>query len=448
MKMTLTQTQTTVFNKVIDKIKYNLLTPFGMGSIESKFISLSGAAGVGKSFLVAQITKQLVVELNNSANQNSGDNSICITAPTHRAVQVVAEMVKEQQIAIECKTLHSFLGLLQIYDNDTGEERYILNRNIVNPPQATILIVDESSMVSKSLFNFILEAVQTGRVNTVLFVGDAYQLPPVQEAESLVFRLEQNELTEIVRQAQDSDIIKLATRFRGGIATQNFINLYDNFDNIQSKDIEIFTDSNLFLQDFCKNDQWYNENKIIASYSNNDMDSFNNTIRTYFWNTQGVVNPAYILPNDKLRFKKSFNINSFQNGEEVIVQTATLLYEEALGISYWKCSVFGRDDFLVVDPNSKNQFESILENYKQEALGQEPMMRKKYWQEYYNLKDTFADVQYIFSSTIHKLQGSTYDVAYIDFKSFANYWMISDNMKYRLAYVAITRAKYKVKILL
>ncbi len=444
MKTTLTQTQASVFSTVVEKIKHNLMLP--MQDIESRFISLSGAAGVGKSFLVAKITKQLVVELNSS--YCSGDNSICITAPTHRAVQVVSDMVKEQQLAIECKTLHSFLGLLQIYDNETGEERYILNRAIINPPQATVLIVDESSMVSKSLFSFILEAVQAGRVNSVLFVGDAYQLPPVKEAESLVFRLKQNELIEIVRQAQDSDIIKLATRFRDGIATQNFVNMYDNFTHMQSKDIEIFTDSNLFLQDFCKNDQWYNENKIIASYSNNDVNSFNNAIRTYFWNSQGVVNPAYILSNDKLRFKKSYGVNTYQNGEEVIIQTATLLHDEALGMSYWECSVLGRGDFLVVDPASQHRFDSIVESYRQEALEQEPDKRKKYWQAYYDFKDSFAEVQYVFASTIHKLQGSTYDVAYIDLKSFANYWMVSDNMKYRLAYVAITRASKKVKILL
>jgi len=108
MKTTLTQTQASVFSTVVEKIKHNLMLP--MQDIESRFVSLSGAAGVGKSFLVAKITKQLVVELNSS--YCSGDNSICITAPTHRAVQVVSDMVKEQQLAIECKTLHSFLGLL------------------------------------------------------------------------------------------------------------------------------------------------------------------------------------------------------------------------------------------------------------------------------------------------------------------------------------------------
>lgn len=200
MKTTLTRTQNSVFNTVVDNIRHNMMSTMHSQSIEDRFVSLSGAAGVGKSFLVAQITKQLLVEVNNLPYLNS-ENAICITAPTHRAVQVVSDMIKEQHLAVECKTLHSFLGLLQIYDNETGEERYIINRAIVNPPQVTVLIVDESSMVSKSLFNFILEAVQVGRVNSVLFVGDAYQLPPVMESESMVFRLEQNELTEVVRQS-------------------------------------------------------------------------------------------------------------------------------------------------------------------------------------------------------------------------------------------------------
>jgi len=102
----------------------------------------------------------------------------------------------------------------------------------------------------------------------------------------------------------------------------------------------------------------------------------------------------------------------------------------------------------VIDPSGNYRFNSIVESCRQEALKQEPRKRKKYWQEYYNFKDLFAEVQYVSASMIHKLQGSTYDVTYIDLKSFANYWMLSDDLKYRLAYVAITRARHKVKILL
>ncbi len=42
-----------------------------------------------------------------------------------------------------------------------------------------------------------------------------------------------------------------------------------------------------------------------------------------------------------------------------------------------------------------------------------------YWKKYFRLKDAYANVQYIFASTIHKLQGSTYDTVYIDL-SFIN----------------------------
>ena len=451
METTLTQTQATLFNKVIDTIKQNLQAPLEMANIESRLISLSGAAGVGKSYLVAQITKQILIELNLPSYTNS-DDYICITAPTHKAVQVISEMVKEQQLRISCKTLHSFLKLLQVYDNDTGEERYIQNRFNEDVAKVDILIVDESSMVPKYLFNFILNAVESGRINTVLFVGDSYQLPPVKENKSLVFQLEQNELTEIVRQAQDSDIIKLATRFRDRIATQNFCNFSDNFKNIESEDIQIFTDSNLFFQNFCKNDEWYNENNIIASYSNNDVCNINKDIRTKFWQAKGVTNPDYILKDDTLRFKSSFSTNgtvaSYQNGEEVMIKSATLEHNKLLNIYYWKCTVLERDDFNVIDPSSINHFISILAKYKKEALRQPKKIRKRYWKKYYVLKDSFANIQYIFASTIHKLQGSTYDTVYIDFKSLKNYRIMSDNMKYRLAYVAITRARYKIKILL
>ena len=60
--------------------------------------------------------------------------------------------------------------------------------------------------------------------------------------------------------------------------------------------------------------------------------------------------------------------------------------------------------------------------------------------------DMFADVQYIYASTIHKLQGSTYETAYIDLFSLVNNSYMSMSEKYRLVYVAVTRASKDIKI--
>ena len=176
----LTTLQQNIFNKIISQVVYNIST-YGEDILDltNRLLSISGAAGTGKSYLVSKITKQLLSKLKLLDFYSDGC-SICITAPTHKAVQVVQNMINQEQILVECKTIHSFLGLIQIYDDETGEERYIVNYKATqNQPHTSILIVDESSMLSKQLYNFILNALEDGRVNTVLFVGDSYQLPPI-----------------------------------------------------------------------------------------------------------------------------------------------------------------------------------------------------------------------------------------------------------------------------
>jgi exodeoxyribonuclease-5 len=51
------------------------------------------------------------------------------------------------------------------------------------------------------------------------------------------------------------------------------------------------------------------------------------------------------------------------------------------------------------------------------------------------------------ASTIHKLQGSTYETLYFDLASLLNNQQISRDFLYRLVYVAVTRGKKKIKIL-
>jgi|GEM_PF-3715976 len=72
------------------------------------------------------------------------------------------------------------------------------------------LIIDEVSMVSSSMLQMVLEAVQIGKA--VLFIGDADQLPPIGAGEPLLQMIESaavpsTRLDQIFRQAANSGII-------------------------------------------------------------------------------------------------------------------------------------------------------------------------------------------------------------------------------------------------
>lgn len=93
------------------------------------------------------------------------------------------------------------------------------------------------------------------------------------------------------------------------------------------------------------------------------------------------------------------------------------------------------------------KFNDILNDYAYSAKTRNFPFNMEWWDKYFKLRDSFSDIQYSFASTIHKLQGSTYESAYIDLASLLNNRQISKDFLYRLVYVAITRAKNNVKIL-
>ena len=114
----------------------------------------------------------------------------------------------------EAKTIHR---LLEPMFDKAGNLRFKKNKN--DPLQADVIIVDEASMLELSLAASLLEALPLhGRL---VLVGDADQLPPVGAGSFFadllgVEALPRVRLTEIFRQAQDSDIVLNAHRFNRG----------------------------------------------------------------------------------------------------------------------------------------------------------------------------------------------------------------------------------------
>jgi ATP-dependent exoDNAse (exonuclease V) alpha subunit len=198
------------------------------------------------------------------------------------------------------------------------------------------------------------------------------------------------------------------------------------------------------------------EDMVITSYRNKDVEAFNKLIRDQFWQEQGNSNPEYLQSKDMIRFKSALHTERFsrrnnpilyQNGEEVMIEQAELI--NTIHFSFWKCTIKGRStrDFIrVVDSDSSLAFNEILNNYATFARKARFPYNKEHWKLYFQLKNAFADIQYVYASTIHKLQGSTYDTTFVDLSMIINSKSISDDLKFRLTYVAITRARKKIKI--
>jgi len=95
----------------------------------------------------------------------------------------------------------------------------------------------------------------------------------------------------------------------------------------------------------------------------------------------------------------------------------------------------------------------MLENKIKEAKTAKTGYEKKIkWTEYYNLKEKYASIKFNYSSTVHKLQGSTYDTVFIDIRKMQSLYKYSNNREkeflYRLLYVAVTRASKNINILM
>ncbi|QOY51362.1 ATP-dependent DNA helicase [Candidatus Sulfurimonas baltica] len=459
MERKLTTHQQEVFEEIVNTIEGNLFTFDKRKDINDRLLSLTGQAGTGKSVLTTKITKYIIDKLN--ANNCYSNDSIVVTAPTHKATSVLRNMLLADDIKAECKTIYSFLNIEPIYDYNTGEEKFAVARGKHTPAAASLLVIDESSMISEELYKLILETITTGKVNTILFIGDPFQLLPVDNSdENEVFKIKkQFELTQIVRQAENSPIIKLATKVRNMIETQKFGDLNKLIKESKSDDIELFESREEFLESFYENDQWYKEDKIISSFTNNQVDNFNKDVRVRFWEERGINNPAHFLASDMIRFKKALIENGFfkdnnrtiySNNQEVMLNHAELVDTGKDGLRFWKCTVVGRKytDFIrIIDPDSELLYNEKLEGLANLAKTTKYPYKMGFWKDYHQLKNAFANVQYVYAATIHKLQGSSYNFAYIDLASLLHNKHILDDMKFRLVYVAITRAKLGLKIL-
>ncbi len=178
-----------------ENIKYTNMQKTALQQVlNDKVAIITGGPGTGKTTIVKGIIK-----LYSKLNKIKENPDILLLAPTGRAAKRLKESCN-----LEAYTIHRGLG----YDYN-GQFTY----NSDNFLPYSLIIVDESSMIDIELANKLLSAINPK--SSLIFIGDENQLPSVGPGEFLHDLIASDlfktyRLNEIMRQANNSNIIKLA----------------------------------------------------------------------------------------------------------------------------------------------------------------------------------------------------------------------------------------------
>ncbi len=260
---------------------------------------MKGYAGTGKTFMLQGLVK-FFIECN---------HSFAIAAPTGRAARVAAKRTKAKTSTIH-RLIYSNTDVQEYKTEDVdGSETFKFFYNLKNNEASadTVYLIDEASMISNQysegeffrfgsgyLLNDLVEYInpkQAGLRRKIIIIGDNAQLPPVNmnfspalDEEYLQstcgLTLSSHELTEVVRQDENSGILKNATNLRNALKAKTFFNLAINTKHIDVQDMQPADMLDIYMKT-C-NRQIDDETTIIA-YSNAMVKEYNDLVRSQFF---------------------------------------------------------------------------------------------------------------------------------------------------------------------
>lgn len=436
--------------------------------------ALTGPAGTGKTYLVKALIK----------NCNYSYSLIGLSAPTHKACRVLNESIALPNI--KANTLQSDLGLRLNFDVDKFD--------ISNPPfdpkgkikigDYKLYIVDESSMINRGLSMFLEKTCKTNNCK-IIYIGDASQLAPVNEKYSAAFKGTKTfTLTQIVRQGDDNPVKYLLELLRYDIEHKTF-----NFLNYITKNPIKFNEDNTKGYKVCNpqefntvvynnfNDEALTKNvdfaKIIA-YTNNTVSAWNKYVRNAIISD---ADKSIITKNDLIisytTIVNQFNECVIKNSEEYIIRDVVNYTHPRYALKGFMVrftAIHGGVNttplFILdhIDKFTIQMYNEISKEMINVAKTASVKLRAQKWKEYYEFKESCLlltniidrsgkilysrDLDYGFSLTSHKSQGSTFDTTLVDvndivFDKMGRPYTDAEEMNRRL-YVACSRCKNKL----
>lgn len=438
--------------------------------------ALVGAAGSGKTYLVKALIK----------NSNLSYSTIGLSAPTHKACRVLHESIGISNVNIN--TLQSDLGLKLNFDVEKFD--------IKNPPfdpkgrikikDYQLYIVDEASMINKGLLTFLENICKTNCCK-IIYIGDASQLCPVKEYSSSAFLgVKVCELKQIIRQGDDNPISYLLNLLRYDIKHKTF-----SFLEYISKFRYKYNEDNTKGYKVCSSEEFnqivynnFNDEELtrnvdyakIIAYTNNCVSGWNKFVRN------AIIKDAdkSVITKNDLILSYTTIVNQFKeciikNSEEYIIKDIVNYVHPRYKIRGFMVKFIAIHGGKVTSPlfivDHKDAYSiamyvklsrELIQSAKQSSV----KLRAQRWKDYYTFKESCLlladiinqaddnkieysrDLDYGFSITSHKSQGSTVDTALVDvndivFDKYGRPYTNAEEINRRL-YVACSRAKNKL----
>lgn len=442
----------------------------------NKFLML-GYAGVGKTFVLNWLIAYIIF---------CRPYTLKITAPTNKAAAVIRNNLKSNEFMddnvidlLEVNTLHSLLKI-KMSINSKGE-CYFDTKKVDTEAltsylgEKIILIVDECSMIDETIYN-IIDSLDI----KIIFVGDPCQIPPVNKTESIVFKNKSKaivtELTQIMRQSVGNPIIAKSKAIRDNIREANCVDYKTELIGTQGiiyytqgKKEEFFTRlSDTFCSREYKED--INHAKVI-SWTNDSVNNINKLIhRLRFGPAARIIMPGEYVTTLSPCFTKPFNGDDERrmiantNSDFIIKNiiedfTLPFVYKNKKHeidmdvkfktVHFTATDLITNEDviFDLIKDCSKHEWHRCIEFLKNKAISAKvPSEKVKLWKVFYTLKEINDNLNYSYSITAHRSQGSTYkNVFLIESDIDKNKDIYERN---RIKYTAYTRAKENLYIML
>lgn len=419
---------------------------------------LRGYAGTGKTSLVGALVKAM----------DELKQKVVLLAPTGRAAKVFCAYAKHPAY-----TIHKKIYRQRSYNGEGGN--FSLNDNLSTH---TLFIIDEASMIANEglsgatfgtgrLLDDLIQFVYSGQGCRLLLLGDTAQLPPVgeelspalyaQKLEGYGLTVSESDLTQVVRQSEDSGILWNATRIRRLIA-ENSIESFPKIKVNGFPDICMLPGNELIETLNSCYDEVGMDETIVVCRSNKRAQLYNKGIRSQILYCDEELNSGDLLMVAKNNYywaEQQHKTGDFiANGEIAIVKrvrnvrelygfhfaTVTMTFPDRDEES-WEVTVLldtlHSDAPALSREDSDRLFNAVMDDYADLPLKRDRMKKLKS-DPYFNA----VQVKYAYAVTCHKAQGGQWQYVFLDQGYLGGHEASVDYLRW--LYTAFTRATKKL----